>query len=136
MAETKQLPDTWEELAALLPGLPQLTPPNRLDVTQSAMFAMLTARIDERTRTLRKHGFFDGKPDDTTGIVTAVAETVDYANLYYRTIADQPDTWDQWTQGHDLYDLYVMFLTLTGWYRTQLGKSKGFITPSKPTGSK
>lgn len=134
MAETTtdDFPQDWEALTRqdMMAGIPQLVLPHELTVTQSALLSVFSQRWDERIETLTKLGFFKkAKASDPMGVVTAIAEAVDYANAYFRTLAD-PEQWDEWTKGRELADMFVMFATLSRFYREQLGKSNASRKPS------
>lgn len=125
MAEENTLPSTWAELTGtdMFKGLPKVTRPTELTPDQSALILVLAARIDERADQLRRLGFFDGKLKDQVKASVAIAETVSYANSYFRDLAATPELWDEWTRGRDAYTLYLTLVTLTRFYQDQLGKS-------------
>lgn len=136
-ADTGRLPETWAELKRepWFRDVPQLAKPSKLTVSQSASFAVTQQRIVERDGKLRDMGLF--KPADQRGdawdegeATVIVAELIEYANMFYRSIAKKPDEWDAWTEGRDLMNLYAVFTQLTVFYMNALGKSSDSKTPS------
>lgn len=126
-------PQTWDELThdARFAGIPDLTQPQDLSVTQSAMMAVFTQRYDERLDLLDKSGAFTpgATVKDPDRATVAMAEAVDYANMFFRDLADTA-RWDEWTKGRELPDLFVLFVLLVRFYREQLGKSSASKRPS------
>lgn len=125
--ETIQLPDTLAELVAEYPeltGLPELTPANKFDVTQSTDFTVLLTLFDEEIPKVTKN-------DDPVESALSLARINATANEFYQTIAVDKDAYTGWGTGRDGNALFSAFLALTMFYRNELGKSEA---SKRPTG--
>lgn len=122
--ETTNIPQSWDELTkqAGMAGIPGLKKPESLTPSESALFEVTRSRVAERLDKLRESGAFDGKADPVETSIT-LAELVEYADMFYRTLAADEESWDAWTAGRTVYDLTNVYTTLTGYYAQALGKS-------------
>lgn len=138
--DKNDFPQTWDELAgqAEFTGIPKLTLPQHLTVTDSAMFEVTRTRVNRDMRDLNDMGVFTGDTGDDYDDDRAtmlIAETVGRCNQFLESIAEDKTAWDEWTRGRGLYSLFSLFTTLFMFYGEQLGKSDASKTPTGNTGS-
>ncbi|OZG68279.1 hypothetical protein [Bifidobacterium eulemuris] len=121
-------PETWNELKGnpLFEGVPDMVQAADFSPTVSARFAVMRAHVQERADLLDKMGALGGDHTDSydaTAEVIAVAETIEYANYFYESIAVSEEAYHTWVKGRTAVDMFYLMLLLTRFYERALGKS-------------
>lgn len=125
----KVFPTDWDGLAGyddVMAGLPEMVQAESFSPSQTALFAVVERRLNERLLVMRDGGVFGGKAKKTVSddaAAVAVAEYVEIADSFYKGLAVDADAYAEWTKGRGLFDLLSMFASLTRFYVERLGKS-------------
>ena len=122
--EENVFPTDWDGLAGyddVMAGLPEMVQAESFSPSQTALFAVVERRLNERLLVMRDGGVFGGKADDAVAV--AMAEYVEIADPFYKGLAVDADAYAEWTKGRGLFDLLNMFAALTRFYVERLGKS-------------
>lgn len=127
--EENVFPTDWDGLAGyddVMAGLPEMVQAESFSPSQTALFAVVERRLNERLLVMRDGGVFGGKAKKTMSddaVAVAVAEYVEIADSFYKGLAVNADAYAEWTKGRGLFDLLNMFAALTRFYVERLGKS-------------
>lgn len=135
-ATDAKTPETWEELTAIYPELadmPKLKPAYTFTPTETGLFTIMVQHVDDGINELRKLGWFDNKVRTRNNgkVVLELASMVEYADRFYRSIAEDETKYDEFMRGRTIMDLFLMMLTLTRFTQRELGKSTRSKTSPK-----
>lgn len=127
--EENVFPTDWDGLSGyddVMAGLPEMVQAESFSPSQTALFAVVERRLNERLLVMRDGGVFGGKAKKTVSddaVAVAMAEYVEIADPFYKGLAVDVDAYAEWTKGRGLFDLLNMFASLTRFYVERLGKS-------------
>lgn len=127
--EENVFPTDWDGLSGyddVMAGLPEMVQAESFSPSQTALFAVVERRLNERLLVMRDGGMFGGKAKKTVSddaVAMAMAEYVEIADSFYKVLAVDADAYAEWTKGRGLFDLLNMFASLTRFYVERLGKS-------------
>lgn len=127
--EENVFPTDWDGLSGyddVMAGLPEMVQAESFSPSQTALFAVVERRLNERLLVMRDGGVFGGKTKKTMSddaVAVAMAEYVEIADPFYKGLAVNADAYAEWTKGRGLFDLLNMFASLTRFYVERLGKS-------------
>lgn len=127
--EENVFPTDWDGLSGyddVMAGLPEMVQAESFSPSQTALFAVVERRLNERLLVMRDGGVFGGKAKKTMSddaVAVAMAEYVEIADPFYKGLAVNADAYAEWTKGRGLFDLLNMFASLTRFYVERLGKS-------------
>lgn len=127
--EENVFPTDWDGLSGyddVMAGLPEMVQAESFSPSQTALFAVVERRLNERLLVMRDGGVFGGKAKKTVSddaVAVAMAEYVEIADPFYKGLAVNADAYAEWTKGRGLFDLLNMFASLTRFYVERLGKS-------------
>ena len=134
--DSAKTPETWEELVVAYPELehmPKLKPAHTFSPTETGLFTIMAQHVDDGINELRKLGWFDNKVRTRNNgkVVLELASMVEYADRFYRSIAEDEAKYDEFMRGRTIMDLFLMMLTLTRFTQRELGKSTRSKTSSR-----
>lgn len=127
--EENVFPTDWDGLSGyddVMAELPEMVQAESFSPSQTALFAVVERRLNERLLVMRDGGVFGGKAKKTVSddaVAVAMAEYVEIADPFYKGLAVDADAYAEWTKGRSLFDLLNMFASLTRFYVERLGKS-------------
>lgn len=121
-------PQTWDELKRLplYESMPELIRPQELTVSQSVTFEVTRTRVFTRW-----DRFNDTRNKDVDEATILLGEIIEYADLFFQSIAKDKATWDEWLAGRDATTLFSILIRLVMFYADQLGKSNASKLPSE-----
>lgn len=131
----RTVPETWDELVGEYPALasmPRVKPAYEYSPTETALFTIMYQHVVDGLAELRKLGFFDGKvrAKNNERVLVSMAEIVEYADRFYRSVAEDAEKYDAWMKGRELYDLFLMLVVIVQFHWRELGKSSRSKTAS------
>ena len=134
-ATPESQPESLEELVkrAEFATMPDMTRPQDLTVSQSAMLAVTETRYRGRMKQLEQLGAFTNLEqfEDTAESTLLVAESVEYLDALFRSFAVNESEWETWTKGRSVFTLFTLYSVLFTFYLRTLGKSDASKLPSQ-----
>lgn len=132
------IPQSWDELkqAEGFDGIPDLKPATDFTASDSARFTVAATGLQKRIDSLRKLGANGKRQYDVEEASILMAEGIEYANRFVKSVAVSETAWDEWTKGRTATDLLNLLVTLLSFYADELGKSSESKTHSGTAGSK
>lgn len=121
------MPETLDDIKTrieVLHDLPELTPPNKLNVRQSGETAVTYEMVREAFTQMQ-----EDKDSDLT-VTAAVSYINEKMDAWMRLVAVDEAKYDEWAQGREPFELAGAFIALIGFYKGELGKSKRSAKPT------
>lgn len=125
--ESATVPETLEDIKTrieVLHDLPELTPPNKLNVRQSGETAVTYEMVREAFTQMQ-----EDKDSDLT-VTAAVSYINEKMDAWMRLVAVDEAKYDEWAQGREPFELAGAFIALIGFYKGELGKSRRSAKPT------
>lgn len=120
------MPETLDDIKTrieVLHDLPELTPPNKLNVRQSGETAVTYEMVREAFAQMQ-----EDKDSDLT-VTAAVSYINEKMDAWMRLVAVDESKYDEWAQGREPFELAGAFIALIGFYKGELGKSRRSAKP-------
>ena len=108
----------------MLHDLPDLTPPNKLNVRQSGETAVTYEMVREAFTQMQ-----EDKDSDLT-VTAAVSYINEKMDAWMRLVVKDESKYDEWAQGREPFELAGAFIALIGFYKGELGKSRRSAKPT------
>ena len=121
------MPETLDDIKTrieVLHDLPDLTPPNKLNVRQSGETAVTYEMVREAFTQMQ-----EDKDSDLT-VTAAVSYINEKMDAWMRLVAKDESKYDEWAQGREPFELAGAFIALIGFYKGELGKSRRSAKPT------
>lgn len=121
------MPETLDDIKTrieVLHDLPDLTPPNKLNVRQSGETAVTYEMVREAFTQMQ-----EDKDSDLT-VTAAVSYINEKMDAWMRLVAVDEAKYDEWAQGREPFELAGAFIALIGFYKGELGKSRRSAKPT------
>ena len=115
------MPETLDDIKTrieVLHDLPDLTPPNKLNIRQSGETAVTYEMVREAFTQMQ-----EDKDSDLT-VTAAVSYINEKMDAWMRLVAVDEAKYDEWAQGREPFELAGAFIALIGFYKGELGKSR------------
>ena len=121
------MPETLEDIKTsieVLHDLPELTPPNKLNIRQSGETAVTYEMVREAFTQMQ-----EDKDSDLT-VTAAISYINEKMDAWMRLVAVDEVKYDEWAQGREPFELAGAFIALIGFYKGELGKSRRSAKPT------
>lgn len=121
------MPETLDDIKTrieVLHDLPELTPPNKLNIRQSGETAVTYEMVREAFTQMQ-----EDKDSDLT-VTAAVSYINEKMDAWMRLVAVDEAKYDEWAQGREPFELAGAFIALIGFYKGELGKSRRSANPT------
>lgn len=121
------MPETLDDIKTcieVLHDLPDLTPPNKLNVRQSGETAVTYEMVREAFTQMQ-----EDKDSDLT-VTAAVSYINEKMDAWMRLVVKDESKYDEWAQGREPFELAGAFIALIGFYKGELGKSRRSAKPT------
>lgn len=125
--KTDNVTETLDDIKTrieVLHDLPELTPPNKLNVRQSGETAVTYEMVREAFIQMQ-----EDKDSDLT-VTAAVSYINEKMDSWMRLVVKDESKYDEWAQGREPFELAGAFIALIGFYKGELGKSRRSAKPT------